>query len=104
MLALATHEPHFSILREQVLTNNNNNCRTCGQPGHYASECKGISLSLSRSLAHLFGINAHAHTQMRYWQHCRCRQGQTGRERRQADAKEALPVPPRSGAARIPAA
>lgn len=33
MLALATHEPHFFILREIVMQANENNCFICGQPG-----------------------------------------------------------------------
>lgn len=41
MLGLSTHEPHFTILREVVTVQNNNNCFICGQPGHLASECKG---------------------------------------------------------------
>lgn len=41
MLTLATHEPHFTILREVVFFGNNNTCHTCGQPGHIASECRG---------------------------------------------------------------
>jgi 5'-3' exoribonuclease 2 len=42
MLALATHEPHFCILREMVFDKNAvNRCRTCGQEGHYADQCTG---------------------------------------------------------------
>ncbi|ELR13826.1 exoribonuclease, putative [Acanthamoeba castellanii str. Neff] len=41
MLALATHEPHFFILREIVMQANENNCFICGQPGHLASDCQG---------------------------------------------------------------
>jgi 5'-3' exoribonuclease 2 len=40
MLALATHEPHFRVLREDVFgTQSNTACRICGQEGHYAAEC-----------------------------------------------------------------
>lgn len=41
MLTLATHEPHFTILREMVFFNNSNTCHTCGQPGHIAADCRG---------------------------------------------------------------
>ncbi|KAJ3099071.1 5'-3' exoribonuclease 2 [Phlyctochytrium planicorne] len=43
MLALATHEPHFKILREDVFFNQNNGrgCFICGQTDHQASECTG---------------------------------------------------------------
>ena len=42
MLSLATHEPHFKVLREDVfLQEKDNNCRICGEAGHYAAQCTG---------------------------------------------------------------
>ncbi|KAF8631268.1 hypothetical protein AX15_002594 [Amanita polypyramis BW_CC] len=43
MLSLATHEPNFRVLREDVFANDTkpNACRICGQEGHYAAQCTG---------------------------------------------------------------
>ena len=42
MLALATHESHLRVLREDVFSQANNNaCRICGEEGHYAAQCTG---------------------------------------------------------------
>ena len=43
MLGLATHEPHFRVLREDVFAQESRarTCRICGQKGHKAEECKG---------------------------------------------------------------
>ena len=40
MLALATHEPHFKILREDVFWMEGMGCYVCGQGGHQARDCK----------------------------------------------------------------
>lgn len=43
MLGLATHEPHFRVLREDVFFQESKarTCNLCGQTGHKAEECRG---------------------------------------------------------------
>ena len=43
MLGLATHEPHFRVLREDVFFQESRPraCKLCGQPDHKAEECTG---------------------------------------------------------------
>jgi 5'-3' exonuclease len=49
MLALATHEPHFRVLREDVFNESNSNaCRKCGQEGHYAAQCTGTPAEVQK--------------------------------------------------------
>ena len=45
MLGIATHEPHFRVLREDVFANDTKpgHCRKCNQPGHKADECRGAA-------------------------------------------------------------
>lgn len=44
MLGLATHEPHFRVLREDVFASDTKPgcCRICNQPGHIAANCRGV--------------------------------------------------------------
>eukprot|EP00899_Mesostigma_viride_P012723 jgi/Mesvir1/21451/Mv03912-RA.2 len=49
MLALATHEAHFSILREVVFTGSKEGkCFICGKEGHMAAECTGETTAEER--------------------------------------------------------
>ncbi|KAH8677703.1 XRN 5'-3' exonuclease N-terminus-domain-containing protein [Xylariales sp. PMI_506] len=43
MLGLATHEPHFRVLREDVFFQDGKvkGCKLCGQQGHEARDCRG---------------------------------------------------------------
>lgn len=43
MLGLATHEPHFRVLREDVFAQDSKprTCKLCGQAGHEARACQG---------------------------------------------------------------
>ena len=54
MLSLATHEPHFKVLREDVFADEKKKgrgCHRCGQPGHHSKDCTGKLLSLLQSTA-----------------------------------------------------
>ncbi|XP_065833405.1 5'-3' exoribonuclease 2-like [Oscarella lobularis] len=42
MLGLATHEPHFTIIREEFKPQGKKPCEICGQFGHEMSECCGV--------------------------------------------------------------
>ncbi|VEL17281.1 unnamed protein product [Protopolystoma xenopodis] len=42
MLGLATHEPHFTIIREEFKPNQPRPCDICGQYGHEMENCVGI--------------------------------------------------------------
>jgi 5'-3' exoribonuclease 2 len=49
MLALATHEPNFRVLREDVFAQGSTGprvCKKCGVEGHVVANCKGVSISL----------------------------------------------------------
>ncbi|KAH7916764.1 XRN 5'-3' exonuclease N-terminus-domain-containing protein [Hygrophoropsis aurantiaca] len=49
MLALATHEPNFRVLREDVFAQDKGNgCRICGREGHYAAQCTGLKSEIKK--------------------------------------------------------
>lgn len=50
MLGLATHEPNFRVLREDVFANDTkpDTCRMCGQQGHYAAQCTGTKAEIEK--------------------------------------------------------
>jgi 5'-3' exoribonuclease 2 len=50
MLALATHEPHFRVLREDVFGKDTSPtaCRNCGQEGHIAANCTGQKAEVTK--------------------------------------------------------
>ncbi|KAH9963129.1 XRN 5'-3' exonuclease N-terminus-domain-containing protein [Russula dissimulans] len=50
MLALATHEPHFRVLREDVFADSVSAtaCRRCGQEGHFAAQCTALKSEIQK--------------------------------------------------------
>ncbi|KAK9497375.1 hypothetical protein O3M35_004707 [Rhynocoris fuscipes] len=42
MLGLATHEPYFTIIREEFIMNQPHRCEICSQTGHEMKECQGL--------------------------------------------------------------
>ncbi|CAL1701633.1 unnamed protein product [Somion occarium] len=51
MLSLATHEPHFRVLREDVFFQEGSRtaCRICGEEGHYAAQCTGTKAEIKKT-------------------------------------------------------
>lgn len=43
MLGLATHEPNFTIIREEFKPNQPRPCELCGQLGHEMKDCQGLA-------------------------------------------------------------
>ncbi|KAF8211396.1 XRN 5'-3' exonuclease N-terminus-domain-containing protein [Mycena galopus ATCC 62051] len=49
MLGIATHEPNFWVLREDVFADGNSTaCRKCGEEGHYAAECTATTVKVKK--------------------------------------------------------
>lgn len=44
MLGLATHEPNFTIIREEFLPNKPRPCDICSQMGHEMKDCSGLDM------------------------------------------------------------
>lgn len=48
MLGLATHEPNFTIIREEFLPNKPRPCEICSQIGHEMDKCEGLMDSAAK--------------------------------------------------------
>lgn len=51
MLGLATHEPNFTIIREEFLPNKPRPCEVCGSVGHEMNSCEGLMPAASSEQA-----------------------------------------------------
>lgn len=52
MLGLATHEPNFTIIREEFKPNKPRPCALCGQIGHEIKECQGVAREKKGEVIH----------------------------------------------------
>lgn len=59
MLGLATHEPNFTIIREEFKPNKPRPCALCGQMGHELKECQGTAREKQGQVR---GQHTHTHT------------------------------------------
>ncbi|XP_055377529.1 5'-3' exoribonuclease 2 homolog [Condylostylus longicornis] len=55
MLGLATHEPNFTIIREEFLPNKPKPCDICGQYGHEVEKCQGLDADIKIDDAPIVG-------------------------------------------------
>jgi 5'-3' exoribonuclease 2 len=55
MLGLATHEPNFTIIREEFLPNKPRPCDICQQIGHEMKDCNGLDVEQSMQTDIAFG-------------------------------------------------
>ena len=57
MLGLATHEPHFTIIREEFKPDKPRPCEICNQFGHDTKECTGTQREKAGAHDELAGNN-----------------------------------------------
>lgn len=55
MLGLATHEPNFTIIREEFLPNKPRPCEICTQIGHEMKDCSGLDVEFNTQAEVQFG-------------------------------------------------